>query len=104
MQKSPKTRPDPRDEQFGRANVRDDAALESYYGELDRQDTGALWTVANEIEPWEPVPSSEPVIWRHRDLRPHILRSLELVKPEQAGRRVVYLRNPKRKQVSACCG
>ncbi len=95
---------DERDNQVGRAIVEDDAALAAYYEELDGFETGALWTVANEIEPWEPTPSSAPTIWRHADLRERIFRALELVKPEQAGRRVVYLRNPKRRDVSACCG
>ena len=95
---------DERDLQVGRARVVETGGLAAYYADLDRHETGALWTVANKIEPWEPVPSSDPVLWRHADLRPHILRSLELVRPEEAGRRVVYLRNPRRKDVSACCG
>jgi gentisate 1,2-dioxygenase len=95
---------DERDRQPGRAVVQDGADLRDYYAALDRVDTAALWTVANAIEPWEPTPASEPVIWRHAELRPHILRALELVSPEEAGRRVVYLRNPRRKEVSACCG
>ncbi len=96
--------PDERDQQIGRAIVEDDSELEAYYDELAGLETGALWTVANDIEPWEPAPSSDPTIWRHAALREQILRSLELVSPEKAGRRVVYLRNPKRKEVSACCG
>lgn len=95
---------DQSDEQLGRARVTDDAQLESYYEELAKYDTAALWTVANDIEPWQPTPASSPVIWRHADLRDKILSALDLVSPEAAGRRVVYLRNPKRKEVSAACG
>lgn len=95
---------DDRDNLMGRARVENDAALTAYYKDLDKYDTGALWTVANDIEPWEPKALSEPTIWRHADLREHILRSLDLVTPEKAARRVVFLRNPKRKDVSACCG
>lgn len=95
---------DDRDKQVGRAIVEDDADLKAYYEDLDALETGALWTVANDIEPWEPTPSSAPTIWRHADLRDQVMRSLELVSPEKAGRRVVYLRNPKRREVSACCG
>lgn len=95
---------DLRDKQVGRALVEDDDALRRYYGELEQLETGALWTVANKIEPWEPVPHSEPTIWRNAELREHILRALDLVSPEKAGRRVVYLRNSKRRDVSACCG
>ncbi|MEM8646077.1 MAG: cupin domain-containing protein [Pseudomonadota bacterium] len=95
---------DERDSQVGRAIVEDDAELESYYDDLAGLETGALWTVANDIEPWEPTPTSAPTIWRNKELRPQVMRSLDLVSPEKAGRRVVYLRNPKRKDVSACCG
>jgi gentisate 1,2-dioxygenase len=38
----------------GRANVEDTPELEACYADLAHLDTGALWTVANAIEPWEP--------------------------------------------------
>ena len=95
---------DPRDDILGRARVRDNTELEAYYEDLAKFETGALWTVANDIEPWEPTPSSVPMLWRFADLREHVLRSIDLVSPEDAGRRVVYLRNPKRQDVSAACG
>jgi gentisate 1,2-dioxygenase len=95
---------DERDQQFGRARVTDTAELHAYYDELDRLGTGALWTVANDIEPWEPHPFAVPYIWRWADVRPHALRALDLVTPEDSGRRVVYLRNPGRRDVSAACG
>ncbi|MCF5709088.1 cupin domain-containing protein [Pseudomonas syringae] len=88
----------------GRADVEDTAELVAYYRELDQLQTGALWTVANKIEPWEPKSSSVPVIWRYRDLREHVLRSIALVTPEKAGRRVIYLNNPGRTEVSAAVG
>jgi len=95
---------DERDQQIGRAIVRDDDSLNAYYQDLDGLNTGALWQVANDIEPWEPVASSDPVLWPYDRLREQVMRSLDLVSPEQAGRRVVYLRNPKRQDVSAACG
>lgn len=88
----------------GRADVEDTAELVAYYRELDQLQTGALWTVANKIEPWEPKSSSVPVLWRYRDLREHVLRSIALVTPEKAGRRVIYLNNPGRTDVSAAVG
>jgi gentisate 1,2-dioxygenase len=88
----------------GRANVEDTAELLSYYEELGRHEAGALWTVANTIEPWFPRSTSVPVLWRYRDLRAHVLRSLDLVTAEKAGRRVVYLANPGRRDVSAAVG
>lgn len=93
-----------REEMAGRANVADSPELVAYYRDLERLKTGALWTVANKIEPWEPKSDSMPVIWRYRDLREHVLRSVELVTPEQAGRRVIFLENPGRRAVSAAVG
>ena len=63
-----------------------------------------LWTVANKIEPWAPKSQSVPVVWRYRDLREHVLRSVQLVTPEKAGRRVIYLNNPGRTDVAAAVG
>lgn len=93
-----------REDIAGRANVADTPELLSYYDDLERLDAGALWTVANKIEPWQPKSSSEPVIWRYKQLRAHVLRSVDLVTPEKAGRRVVYLNNPGRRDVSAAVG
>lgn len=98
------TTADEADNQLGRARVRDNDQLKTYYRELEQHDTGALWTVANDIEPWEPHAFAEPVLWQWKHLRKHALQALDLVSPEEAGRRVVYLRNPRRKDVSAACG
>jgi gentisate 1,2-dioxygenase len=92
------------DDQYGRARVQTTPELEAYYKDLEKLGAGALWTVANDIEPWEPKPSSIPMLWKYDDLRPLVLKSSELVTPEQAGRRVVYLVNDKRKDVSAAVG
>lgn len=93
-----------REDAIGRANVEDTPELLAYYEELKKHDVGALWTVANKIEPWQPQSASVPVIWRYRDLREKVLRSVELVSPEKAGRRVIYLNNPGRRDVSAAVG
>jgi gentisate 1,2-dioxygenase len=92
------------DTQLGRARVKDTPELEAYYKDLEKIDAGALWTVANDIEPWEPTPKSDPVLWRWADMRRQVMRAVDLVRPEDAGRRVVYLRNPRRTEVSAACG
>lgn len=93
-----------REDVAGRANVTDTPELVRYYRELEELGTGALWTVANKIEPWEPASPSVPIIWRYNDLRDRVMRALELVTPEQAGRRVVYLANPARQDVVAAVG
>lgn len=93
-----------REDVLGRANVVDTAELVKFYKDLEGQHAGALWTVANKIEPWEPASESVPVLWQYSRLRNHVLRALELVSPEQAGRRVVYLANPGRRDVTAAVG
>ena len=93
-----------REEMLGRANVADTEELVAYYKRLETLGTAALWTVANKIEPWEPASTSRPMIWRYDDLREDVLRALDLVTPEQAGRRVVYFDNPGRSDVSAAVG
>jgi gentisate 1,2-dioxygenase len=93
-----------REEVAGRANVSDTPELREYYRELEQVHAGALWTVANKIEPWEPKSESVPIVWRYADLREKVLRSIDLVTPEQAGRRVIYLDNPGRSAVSAAVG
>ncbi|MEI9964693.1 MAG: cupin domain-containing protein [Caulobacteraceae bacterium] len=93
-----------REDVVGRANVADTPELVSYYRDLERFHAGALWTVANKIEPWAPQSTSVPIVWRYDDLREPVLRSVGLVTPEQAGRRVIYLNNPGRTDVSAAVG
>ena len=93
-----------REDVVGRANVEDTPELDRYYGELGRQESYALWTVANSIEPWQPQPTSQPQLWSYRAMRPLVLQALDLVSPEKAGRRVIALENPGRKGTSACVG
>ena len=93
-----------REDVAGRANVADTPELEAYYQGLEKLEMGPLWTVANKIEPWHPMPDSVPMIWRWKDVKPAISRAPDLVTPEQAGRRVIMLVNPGRKQHSAAVG
>ena len=93
-----------REDVIGRANVEDTPELDRYYAELGRQESYALWTVANAIEPWEPKPVSVPVLWSYEAMRPLVLKALDMVSPEKAGRRVIALENPGRKGLSACVG
>ncbi len=88
----------------GRAQVDETPELDRYYQELERQELGALWTVANAIEPWHPIPSTVPVLWRYADTRPAALKAIDLVTPDKAGRRVVMLVNPGGRAISAAAG
>ncbi|MBT2398184.1 cupin domain-containing protein [Streptomyces sp. ISL-100] len=92
------------DDQLGRARVADTPELTAYYAELAGREAGALWTVANDIEPWFPQPKSVPVLWRYDELQPLVHKALDMVKADDAGRRVVMLVNPGRKDVSAAVG
>jgi gentisate 1,2-dioxygenase len=92
------------DDVYGRARVQDSDELKAYYKELETLGAGALWTVANDIESWEPRANCIPMLWKYEDLRELVLKSSELVTPEQAGRRVVYLVNDKLKHISAAVG
>ena len=93
-----------REETAGRANVVDSPELIAYYKQLAKLETAALWTVANKIEPWAPRSVSVPVVWRYKELRELVLKSAELVSPEDAGRRVICLNNPGRRDVAAAVG
>ncbi|MDQ5847704.1 MAG: cupin domain-containing protein [Pseudomonadota bacterium] len=93
-----------RENVIGRANVEDSPELEAYYRELESEELGALWTVANEIEPWHPQPKSVPMLWSWRRIEPLVRRAPQLVSAEKAGRRVVMLVNPGRKEWSAAVG
>ncbi|MFI6741810.1 cupin domain-containing protein [Nonomuraea sp. NPDC050451] len=92
------------DTQIGRARVSDTPELKEYYRELEELDAGALWTVANDIEPWYPQPRSMPAHWSYQRLRPLVHKALPLVAADDAGRRVVMLTNPGRRDVSAAVG
>jgi len=92
------------DDALGRARVTDTPELEAYYARLEKLEAGALWKVANKIEPWYPQPQSIPVHWRFADLRPLVLEALNLVTGDDAGRRVVALYNPQRRELAATVG
>jgi gentisate 1,2-dioxygenase len=93
-----------REDVIGRANVEDTDELDRYYRTLGSTDAYALWTVANKIEPWFPKSNSVVKLWRYEELRPLVLKAIDLVSPEKAGRRVIALENPARKGFSTCVG
>src|SRR3546814_15714459 len=84
---------DPRDDVLGRARVTDTPELEAFYQELAARNAGAFWKRANAIEPWEPETRYRQALWRYAEMRDMCLRALEVVKPEEAGRRVVTMLN-----------
>ena len=88
----------------GRANVEDTPALEAYYRELEALELGALWNVANDIEPWCPQPKSLPMLWKWREVGPLVRKAPALVSAEKSARRVIMLVNPGRREWSAAAG
>ena len=73
-----------RENVIGRANVEDTPELKAYYQDLEALELGALWNVANDIEPWYPQPKSVPVHWKWRDVEPMVRRAAQLVSAEKA--------------------
>ncbi|MGA4691061.1 NADPH dehydrogenase, partial [Rhodococcus sp. AB351] len=64
-----------REDILGRSRVEDTDELVQFYRRLETMGAGALWTVANDIEPWYPQPKSVPMLWRYEQLRPSVLES-----------------------------
>jgi gentisate 1,2-dioxygenase len=93
-----------RENVVGRADVEDTAELEAYYASLEGEALGALWNVANDIEPWFPQPKSVPTLWSWKRIEPYVRKAASLVSAEKAARRVVMLVNPGRKEWSAAAG
>jgi gentisate 1,2-dioxygenase len=93
-----------RENVVGRANVEDTPELEAYYASLEGEALGALWNVANDIEPWFPQPKSVPTLWPWKRIEPYVRKAATLVSAEKAARRVVMLVNPGRKEWSAAAG
>lgn len=84
---------DSRDELLGRSHVRNTPELAAFYKELARFNADAFWNRANAIEPWEPATRYNPTVWKYEDMRALCMRAIDLVRPEDAGRRVVTLLN-----------
>jgi gentisate 1,2-dioxygenase len=84
---------DPRDTQLGRSRVIDTADLRAFYEDLARQGADAFWKRANAVEPWEPQSRYKPTLWKYEEMRALCLRAIDLVRPEDAGRRVITLLN-----------
>jgi gentisate 1,2-dioxygenase len=93
-----------RENVIGRANVEDTPELEAYYASLEGEALGALWNVANDIEPWFPQPKSVPILWPWKRIEPYVRKAASVVSAEKAARRVVMLVNPGRREWSAAAG
>lgn len=102
----PPAGPVDRDQQLGRSHVTDTPELEAFYTALEHHNAGAFWKRANAIEPWEPTSRYTPTLWKYAQMRDLCLRAIDLVRPEEAGRRVVTLLNDSAagREHTAVCG
>ncbi|MBM2810147.1 MAG: dehydrogenase [Chloroflexi bacterium] len=75
-------------------HVENTAELEAFYRDLDSMSTTALWLLLADQMPETPKPKAVPFLWKYSRIRPQLFRAGELVRPEQANRRVIVLVNP----------
>jgi gentisate 1,2-dioxygenase len=61
---------------------------------LSQFNVGPLWKVLGQVLTPEPRTRAVPHVWRWKELRPHLLRSGEVVTAAEAERRVLMLLNP----------
>lgn len=66
----------------------------AYYEQISRLNLTPLWESLHALVPREPKSPCVPAIWRYRDIRPHLMRSGDLITAEEAVRRVLILENP----------
>ena len=66
-------------------------ALAEFSSEISKLDLMPLWERQARMKPGS---SCVPAIWKYAQLRPHLLRSTELITKKQAERRVLVLENP----------
>lgn len=66
-----------------------------YRRTLTERNLVALWPLMRSALPHDmPDRKTRPVLWRYRDIRPHLLKAAELAPIEKAERRVLALANP----------
>src|ERR1700743_1039465 len=66
----------------------------AYYEQISHLNLTPLWESLHSLVPREPKSPCVPAIWRYRDIRPHLMRSGDLITAEEAVRRVLILENP----------
>ena len=71
-----------------------EAALQTLFDALKPLGLAPLWTQYRAMLTPTPQGKAQPYLWRYADLRPHLLRSGELVSTREAERRVLMLMNP----------
>ncbi len=65
-----------------------------FYDEISGANLTPLWEVLHALVPTAPASPCVPAHWRYADVRPHLMRSGELISAAEAVRRVLILENP----------
>lgn len=71
-----------------------ETALQTLFEALKPLSLAPLWTQYRAMLTPTPQGKARPYLWRYADLRPHLLRSGELISTREAERRVLMLMNP----------
>jgi len=74
-------------------DVRNDPQLD-FHRRLSEQDLAALWVARRGVDLSKPRSDAKPKAWRYDDVRPRIMEAGDLVRAEDAFRRVIVLENP----------
>ena len=70
-------------------------ALAEFYRQIEPDGLAPLWESLHNLVTAQPRTPAQPILWDYdRRVRPHLMRSGELVTAEQAERRVLILENP----------
>ncbi len=65
-----------------------------FYDEISGANLTPLWEVLHALVPTAPTSPCVPAHWRYADVRPHLMRSGELISAAEVARRVLILENP----------
>ena len=71
-----------------------EAALQTLFEALQPLSLAPLWTQYHAMLTPTPQGKARPYLWRYAELRPHLLRTGELISTREAERRVLMLMNP----------
>ena len=71
-----------------------ETALQTLFEAIKPLGLAPLWTQYRSMLTPTPQGKARPYLWRYADLRPHLLRSGELISTREAERRVLMLMNP----------
>src|SRR3954471_22856645 len=71
-----------------------EAGRAPFYDKAKTQHLAPLWRVLGGLVPAEPVTPCVPAIWHYKEIRPYLMEACELIRAEEAERRVLTLENP----------